>query len=79
MNALLKDMQNATTPPSDVNKAIPIYRMEGLEIALRDAVEGFQSPWKARLGLKLSRKHSKRALVKAQGSSASICCQWVAK
>ena len=50
MNALLKDMQNATTPPSDINKAIPIYRMEGLEIALRDAVEGFQSPWKARLG-----------------------------
>ena len=52
MHDLLKVIQDATTPPSDVNKAIPIYKMEGLEIALRDAVEGFQSPWKARLGLK---------------------------
>ena len=51
MLELLKVMQGTTTP-SAVGKATPTYSMEGLEIALRDAVEGFQSPWKARLGLK---------------------------
>ena len=51
LNALLENMQNATTRPSGT-KAIPIYRMEGLEIALRDAVEDFHGPWMARLGLK---------------------------
>ena len=29
----------------------PIYAMDGLELALRDAVESFLRPWEARLGL----------------------------
>ncbi len=43
-------MQDSGVPAEPVDAA-PIYSGEGLEIALRDAVEGFQQPWKARLGL----------------------------
>jgi hypothetical protein len=50
IGALLKVMQESGAPAAPVDTA-PIYSGEGLEIALRDAVEGFQNPWKARLGL----------------------------
>jgi energy-coupling factor transporter ATP-binding protein EcfA2 len=50
LSDLLHVMQKAAeTPPPP--KTAPIYTPEGLEIALRDAIEGFQEPWKARLGL----------------------------
>lgn len=48
---LLIVMQEAAEPETPV-QTLPIYSVEGLEIAFRDAVEGFQAPWKARLGLK---------------------------
>ncbi len=51
LRELLCIMQRAAQLPEPV-EAAPIYSTEGLEIALRDAVEGFQEPWKARLGLK---------------------------
>lgn len=51
MRDLLTVMQEASVPMEPV-EAAPIYSVEGLEIAIRDAVEGFQEPWKARLGLK---------------------------
>lgn len=47
---LLQLMQDSGVPDEPVDAA-PIYSGEGLEIALCDAVEGFQRPWKARLGL----------------------------
>lgn len=50
LSALLSAMQAAAQVPEPV-EAKPIYSTEGLEISLRDAVEGFQAPWKARLGL----------------------------
>jgi hypothetical protein len=49
IKALLESMQIAGAPPEPI-EAAPIYSVEGLEIALRDAVEGFQGPWRARLG-----------------------------
>lgn len=49
IKALLETMQQAGEPPAPIDAA-PVYSVEGLEIALRDAVEGFQGPWKARLG-----------------------------
>lgn len=49
IKALLESMQ-AVGATTEVIDAAPIYSVEGLEIALRDAVEGFQGPWKARLG-----------------------------
>lgn len=48
---LLAIMQEAAAPATPV-EAAPIYSAEGLEIALRDAVEGFQAPWRGRLGLR---------------------------
>lgn len=51
MRALLTDMQEAAEPTTPV-EAAPVYSVEGLEIALRDAVEGFQEPWKGLLGLR---------------------------
>lgn len=51
MAALLQHMQEAARPEISVELA-PVYSTDGLEIALRDAVEGFQGPWKARLGLR---------------------------
>jgi energy-coupling factor transporter ATP-binding protein EcfA2 len=51
LRELLVTMQASSQQPEPVEVA-PIYSIEGLEIALRDAVEGFQEPWKARLGLK---------------------------
>jgi len=51
MSDLLTDMQRTADPAEPIQIA-PIYSGEGLEIALRDAVEGFQEPWRGRLGLK---------------------------
>lgn len=51
LRGLLETIQAAAIPPPPVAIA-PIYEVEGLEIALRDAVEGFQAPWQARLGLR---------------------------
>jgi GTPase Era involved in 16S rRNA processing len=51
MRELLIVMQAAAEPAAPT-EAAPIYSVEGLEIALRDAVEGFQKPWKGRLGLR---------------------------
>lgn len=51
MRAILLDMQQSGVPAEPVDAA-PIYTPEGLESALRDAVEGFLDPWKARLGLR---------------------------
>lgn len=51
LRELLIVMQEAAAPAAPV-EAAPRYSVEGLEIALRDAVEGFQEPWKGRLGRK---------------------------
>jgi energy-coupling factor transporter ATP-binding protein EcfA2 len=49
MRELMKLMQESGEPTTPIDCA-PIYSGEGLEIALRDAVEGFLEPWRARLG-----------------------------
>jgi hypothetical protein len=51
LRGLLETIQRAAVPPPPVAIS-PVYQVEGLEIALRDAVEGFQGPWQARLGLR---------------------------
>src|SRR5690606_17790984 len=48
----LIDAMQAAAKPAEQVEVGPIYTAEGLEIALRDAVEGFLEPWKGRLGLK---------------------------
>ena len=50
MHKLLVEMQEAAKPPEPVTAA-PIYNVLRLELALRDATDGFKSPWWGRLGL----------------------------
>jgi hypothetical protein len=47
---LLALLQSAAAPALPA-EAAPIYELGGLELALRDAVDGFLRPWEARLGL----------------------------
>lgn len=47
---LLTAMRRAANPSAPADSA-PVYSVEGLEIALRDAAVGFLGPWKGRLGL----------------------------
>lgn len=48
----LLDAMQLSGKPTEPIFIKPTYGSEGLEIALRDAVEGFQQPWKARLGIR---------------------------
>ena len=50
MHKLLVEMQEAAKPPEPVTAA-PIYNVLRLELALRDATDGFKSPWLGTLGL----------------------------
>lgn len=47
---LLDRLQSAVEPVAPV-EAAPVYTTSGLELVLRDAVDGFLRPWEARLGL----------------------------
>ena len=51
INQLLNQMQASAAPP-DLPEARPIYSIGQLELALRDATEGFKNPWWGRLGLR---------------------------
>ena len=50
MTKLINLMEEAAKPKEPV-VAAPIYSFEELALALRDAVENFRTPWRARLGL----------------------------
>lgn len=72
---LLATLQEAAVPAFPV-EATPIYSVEGLEIALRDAVEGFQSPWKARLGLKYRDGIAKEHWTRIKALSRRLANAW---
>jgi hypothetical protein len=50
MKRLLVRLQSAVAPVVPIEVA-PVYTTSGLELVLRDAVDGFLCPWEARLGL----------------------------
>ena len=50
MRELLELMQ-CSAKPTDPVDAAPNYRIDRLELALRDATDGFKNPWLGRLGL----------------------------
>lgn len=75
MRALLTDMQEAAEPAAPV-EAAPIYSVEGLEIALRDAVEGFQEPWKGRLGLRYHDGIAKEHWTRVKALSRRFANAW---
>jgi len=75
MRDLLTDMQRAADSAEPI-QAAPIYSGEGLEIALRDAVEGFQEPWKGRLGLKYHESISKEHWTRVKALSRRFANAW---
>ena len=50
MQDLLVRMRKSAEPSEPIDLA-PIYNMDRLELALRDATDGFKNPWLGRLGL----------------------------
>ncbi len=56
---LLESMKAVAQKPEVNIIAKPNYSREGLEIALRDAVEGFREPWKGRLGIEYKKETPK--------------------
>ena len=50
MRNLLERMQRSAEPTATIEVA-PIYNIVRLELALRDASDGFKNPWRGRLGL----------------------------
>ena len=50
MHGLMERMQHSAEPADPIDTA-PIYNIARLELALRDATDGFKNPWKGRLGL----------------------------
>lgn len=50
MGVLLDQMKQAAVAPEPVDSA-PIYDITRLGLTLRDAADGFKSPWRGRLGL----------------------------
>ncbi len=75
LRTLLEAMQRAAEPPTAVNAA-PIYSLEGLEIALRDAVDAFQSPWQARLGLRHDEAIGKEHWTRVKALSRRFANAW---
>ena len=51
MRKLLERMQRSAVPPVEPVDLAPIYTIAQLELALRDAADGFKNPWRGRLGL----------------------------
>jgi energy-coupling factor transporter ATP-binding protein EcfA2 len=72
---LLELMQAAGEPSAPIECA-PIYSVEGLEIALRDAVEGFQGPWKARLGKQHYEGFSKEHWTRVKALTRRLANAW---
>ncbi len=75
MRDLLTVMQQAAEPSAPV-EATPEYSVEGLEIALRDAVEGFQEPWKGRLGLRYHDGIAKEHWTKVKALTRRFANAW---
>ena len=72
---LIALMQTAAEPAEPV-EAAPRYTAEGLEIAFRDAVEGFLEPWKGRLGLRYHDGIAKEHRTRVKALSRRFANAW---
>lgn len=75
MNLLLKQMQESVVPP-DLPEAKPIYQIGQLELALRDATDGFKSPWWGRLGLRYYEDVSKEHWTRVKALCRRLANMW---
>ena len=75
MHKLLVEMQEAAKPPEPVTAA-PIYNALRLELALRDATDGFKSPWWGRLGLSYHEGTKKQHWARVKALCRRIANLW---
>lgn len=75
INRLLCQMQESATPP-DLPEAKPIYRIGQLELALRDATDGFKNPWWGRLGLRYYEDVSKEHWTRVKALCRRLANMW---
>ena len=75
MHKLLVEMQEAAKPPEPVTAA-PIYNVLRLELALRDATDGFKSPWWGRLGLSYHEGTKKQHWARVKALCRRIANLW---
>ena len=72
---LLDRMQEFAEPPEPIQLA-PIYSIAQLELALRDAADGFKDPWRGRLGLSYQANISKEHWGRVKALCRRIANGW---
>ena len=75
MHRLLIEMQEAAKP-LELAKAAPTYNILRLELALRDATDGFKSPWWGRLGLSYHEATKKEHWTRVKALCRRIANLW---
>lgn len=75
MQVLLDRMQRSAEIPEAV-EAAPIYNIVRLELALRDATDGFKNPWRGRLGLSSYEGVRKEHWGRVKALCRRIASQW---
>ena len=75
ISSLLDRMQEAAEPPEPIDLA-PNYEIVRLELALRDATDGFKAPWNGRLGLKYYQGTTKEHWTRVKALCRRIASDW---
>jgi hypothetical protein len=72
---LIGFMANSTIP-IEAAHCIPVYEFKGLEIAMRDAIDAFRAPWRARLGLAYHESIAKEHWTRIKALSRRLANNW---
>ena len=75
MRDLMRRMQQSAERPDPIDVA-PLYNIVRLELALRDATDGFKNPWRARLGLSYYEGIRKEHWGRIKALSRRIANRW---
>jgi hypothetical protein len=75
LGRIIEAMQRATEPEEPVECA-PQYEFKGLEIAMHDAIDAFQNPWRARLGLTYHDAIAKEHYTRVKALSRRLANGW---
>jgi hypothetical protein len=72
---LIGFLQDSTTPGAPA-RCVPVYEFKGLEIAMRDAIDAFRAPWRARLGLSYHESIAKEHWTRIKALSRRLANNW---
>jgi hypothetical protein len=65
-----------STAPIEPAQCVPVYEFKGLEIAMRDAIDAFRTPWRARLGLGYHESIAKEHWTRIKALSRRLANNW---